>query len=431
MLPQKKVGDQLSLADYNTIRDHINTLTPQPQIPTQRRQECVITIENTSGYDLDAFDVVQLTGPIFDREGEDFQLKAYQFGVEMQCVKPVDDSPCHVAILLEAVPKDKIGRAFVSGAVACRIDSGEGSSASDEVNYAVPVAGETYLTAAPSGIRVLCRNSGEGIQWGYVLLPACCGGEDEEIFACLEDSLTDGGSAPAKVWETGETVTVHASPLLCPGDEIDACTMIHARWFAKYGKWYVVTVGSTCHCDCGGGSDTSDTPDPDSDDPGTTPGPDPNSDNPGTTPGPDPNSDDPGTTPGPDDQTIYAKIWYESECVAVGAHYIGENDSSAVWVVDYETQIKMYAYVDNTDDPPWNGLTLYADLGTFNDWDAARAAVDSYFVAEQQTIIDWGRGLLSQDCGNGTGTLWAQGYDIPWGTTLIDYDYTNDSSSGE
>lgn len=411
MLPQKKVGDQLSLADYNTIRDHVNTLTPQPQPPTQRRQECVITIENVSGYDLDAFDVVQLTGPIFDREGEDFQLKAYQFGVEMQCVKPVDDSPCHVAILLEAVPKDKIGRAFVSGAVACRIDSGEGSSASDEVNYAVPVAGETYLTAAPSGIRVLHRTSGTGIQWGYVLLPACCGGEDEEIFACLEDSLTDGGSATAKVWETGETVTVHASPLLCPGDVIDACTMVHVRWFDRYGKWYVVTVGSTCHCDCESGSDHSDTSDTS-----------------------DTSSDTSDTSSG--DQTIYAKIWYESECVLGGAHYSGDGSDSSSgggWVDHYVTDINMYAYVDKEGEAPWASLALYASLGTFNDVDAARAAVASYFDANanQQAIIDWGRGLLSQDCGNGAGRLLARGYDIPWGTTLLEHDYTNGSSSGE
>lgn len=198
--------------------------------------------------------------------------------------------------------------------------------------------------------------------FGRLLISTDCGGDDSELFACLESSLSDGGSATAKVWpEFTETITVHASPLLCPGDAIDACTIVHARWFARYGKWYVVTVGSTCHCDCESGSDHSDTSD---------------------------SSDQPDTSDQSDSSggNCRAYIMYR-----VNTMEMSDGPVTFIWMngfttpPDYEEEGEPESY-------PWH---LYVDLGTtYESSTAARIAIFDYWSEHKADMLDFGRTQL-------------------------------------
>jgi hypothetical protein len=169
-----KPGDPLVIpaATFNTFidsaRDFLARQHQQAQAGTPSgRHNCIVLVRNDSGSDRERFDVLGISGPVFDPASDAEAFKNYP---AMTGVTPAeDDHQGKFVILLEPVLAGKLARAVAAGVVPARVD------VPDE-DYPYRLADVTdgsaaNLTAAKVGsAAILWREGGTGVQWALVRL---------------------------------------------------------------------------------------------------------------------------------------------------------------------------------------------------------------------------------------------------------------------
>jgi hypothetical protein len=192
-----KPGDPLAIpaATFNTFvdaaRDFLARQHQQVQSSTPSgRHNCIVLVRNDSGADRQRFDVLGISGPVFNPSSDEDAFKNYP---AMTGVTPVrQDHRGRFVILLEPVPAGKLARAVAAGVVPARLD------VPDE-NYPYRLAEITdgsaaNLKAASVGsATILWREGGTGIQWALVRL----GNQtvsDESFWGRITASLADGAN---------------------------------------------------------------------------------------------------------------------------------------------------------------------------------------------------------------------------------------------
>ncbi len=169
-----KPGDPLVIpaATFNTFvdaaRDFLARQHQQTQAGTPSgRHNCIVLVRNDSGADRERFDVLGISGPVFDPASDAEAFKNYP---AMTGVTPAeDDHQGKFVILLEPVLAGKLVRAVAAGVVPARVD------VPDE-DYSYRLADVTdgsaaNLTAVKLGsAAILWREGGTGVQWALVRL---------------------------------------------------------------------------------------------------------------------------------------------------------------------------------------------------------------------------------------------------------------------
>jgi len=172
--PLKKVqaGERLQIpaAAYNAFIDAVRAdrsrrhdALDEPQRET--RSTSIIRVRNSTGADLDRFSILALQDPIVTPTDN---LSEFKNRVSFNGLAP--SSPIRsprVAILLEPLTDDAIGRGIVAGVTPVRIDV-----VRDTDLYAEPIAGTTtHLRSTPNGqTRILWKEAGTGVKWAVVRL---------------------------------------------------------------------------------------------------------------------------------------------------------------------------------------------------------------------------------------------------------------------
>lgn len=169
-----KPGDPLVIpaATFNTFidsaRDFLARQHQQAQAGTPSgRHNCIVLVRNDSGSDRERFDVLGISGPVFDPASDAEAFKNYP---AMTGVTPAeDDHQGKFVVLLEPVLAGKLARAVATGVVPARVN------VPDE-DYPYRLAEITdgsaaNLTAAKRGsAAILWREGGTGVQWTLVRL---------------------------------------------------------------------------------------------------------------------------------------------------------------------------------------------------------------------------------------------------------------------
>jgi hypothetical protein len=169
-----KPGDPLVIpaATFNTFidsaRDFLARQHQQAQAGTPSgRHNCIVLVRNDSGADRERFDVLGISGPVFDPASDEEAFKNYP---AMTGVTPAeDDHQGKFVILIEPVLAGKLARAVAAGVVPARVD------VPDE-DYPYRLADVTdgsaaNLTAAKVGsAAILWREGGTGVQWALLRL---------------------------------------------------------------------------------------------------------------------------------------------------------------------------------------------------------------------------------------------------------------------
>jgi len=169
-----KPGDPLVIpaATFNTFidsaRDFLARQHQQAQAGTPSgRHNCIVLVRNDSGSDRERFDVLGISGPVFDPASDDEAFKNYPV---MTGVTPVeDDHRGKFVILLEPVPAGKLARAVAAGVVPARANVPD-----EDFPYRlaeVTDGSAAHLTAVKRGsAAILWREGGTGVQWALVRL---------------------------------------------------------------------------------------------------------------------------------------------------------------------------------------------------------------------------------------------------------------------
>jgi hypothetical protein len=169
-----KPGDPLVIpaATFNTFidsaRDFLARQHQQAQAGTPSgRHNCIVLVRNDSGADRERFDVLGISGPVFDPASD---VEAFKNYPAITGVTPAeDDHQGKFVILLEPVLAGKLARAVAAGVVPARVD------VPDE-DYPYRLAEITdgsaaNLTAVKVGsAAILWREGGTGVQWALVRL---------------------------------------------------------------------------------------------------------------------------------------------------------------------------------------------------------------------------------------------------------------------
>jgi len=172
-LRKVKPGDPLVIpaATFNTFvdaaRDFLARQHQQVQHGTPSgRHNCIVLVRNDSGSDRERFDVLGISGPVFDPASD---AKAFKNYPAMMGVTPADNYKGKFVILLEPVLAGKLAPAVAAGVVPVRV------AVPDEYypyHLADVAAGSAAnLTAAKVGsAAILWREGGTGVQWALVRL---------------------------------------------------------------------------------------------------------------------------------------------------------------------------------------------------------------------------------------------------------------------
>ncbi|NLY01516.1 MAG: hypothetical protein GXY83_35945 [Rhodopirellula sp.] len=183
------------------------------------RQHGIVLVRNDSGADRDRFDVLGVSGPVFDPATDPEAFKNYP---AMTGVTPTEaDHRGKFVVLLEPVPAGKLARAVAAGVVPARVD------VPDE-DYPYRLADITdgsaaNLTAAKIGsAAILWREGGIGVQWALVRLANL---PEPTLFPVnlTQTGGSQGTTTTPASWTysvidpvTGETLATNVNPTVSP-----------------------------------------------------------------------------------------------------------------------------------------------------------------------------------------------------------------------
>lgn len=129
--------------------------------PIPSRQATVVNVANGTGSDLARNSVVGLDGPIFrPDQSEDAFLREVTF----RALTPADaDHKRRYAVLLDAIPIDQVGRAYVSGVCQVKVDVQDPTH-----EYAIIIDGDlTMLKSSRHGHAQILWTEADGAYYGY------------------------------------------------------------------------------------------------------------------------------------------------------------------------------------------------------------------------------------------------------------------------
>ena len=150
--------------DAAQIARRLDNQTRAPAL-RQFRQAGIIKVRNDSGEKRGRFDILGIDVPLIT---VDDSLENWQNQVHFKGVKPaIADHQGKFVVLLDALQKEGVGRAFISGVCSCQIDVTDTTH-----NFAdVKDAEAGNLVSADYGsAQILWREGGTGKQWADVRL---------------------------------------------------------------------------------------------------------------------------------------------------------------------------------------------------------------------------------------------------------------------
>lgn len=162
----------ISADAWNNIREVVEAIADGISIPDRGvyNNQLIVTIKNTGYADLQAFGILEIDGALYPgRSDSEWRSGAINSGVELTGTTPTGDVNKSIAVLLQSTPIGGIGKAVVSGPVACKVYVDD---ADKDYQYAQAIDNQSgYLRAADTGpARIVYKQSGEGEKWAYVIL---------------------------------------------------------------------------------------------------------------------------------------------------------------------------------------------------------------------------------------------------------------------
>lgn len=212
MINRLEPGDrQISASGWNEMRAFINDYEVQQSHQNIAvKNPFLITIKNTSGYDLDPLAVVKLdTATYTDRTGDTFANKGIEFGTELNgtTVTSEDDN---VAIVQAACPSNGFCKAIADGCTPCFVQVAD---ANKEYKYAKPITNDREkleATEDATQIKLLWYKKALGKQPAYVCLDAMGAGDKPKIASSMVDCdyRPEGATSlsTANTWLVADTI---------------------------------------------------------------------------------------------------------------------------------------------------------------------------------------------------------------------------------
>lgn len=143
--------------------------------PTKVRPESFggipnIRIKNDSGADVPRHGILKVEGSVFDPTDSD-ALAAFRETPVLVGIAPEDDPDGIFVVTFEPIPDGKIGLAYVSGIVPCKVNIVHAS----HTHVTMKDADSVLLDSQMYGHRILYKPTGTGEKWCYVSLGCMAG----------------------------------------------------------------------------------------------------------------------------------------------------------------------------------------------------------------------------------------------------------------
>lgn len=135
---------------------------------TEPKNSTIVKIQNKASEDLPQFSVVTLGNPVFNADDNLDEFK------QNWCIKAnAPSSPATkpvVAVTLDPLKEDAIGRATVLGVTPVQILVGSGETSWEWADVSAGETGHLVMAHYGGPARILWKQSGEGTKWALVLL---------------------------------------------------------------------------------------------------------------------------------------------------------------------------------------------------------------------------------------------------------------------
>lgn len=145
---------------------------PPPIDPTRlRRDHTEVLLKNSSGAAVDRYGVLGLGAPIITEDANADQFKSR--GPTFVGATPATGThEGKFAILLDALPDDKLGRAVVSGTVQCQINVNDAGDDYADIKNADATQLDSQADPSTGCAHILWKEAGTGTKWAVVRLGA-------------------------------------------------------------------------------------------------------------------------------------------------------------------------------------------------------------------------------------------------------------------
>lgn len=181
-------------ADWNELRDFMNSYSPQPGgMVNNQLNPFFVYVQNDTSDDLPAFSVVKLDGSIYpQRSAADTKDAALNQLLEISGDTPTGELNENIGILQEDVEAGQLGRAIVVGAALCYVQVDNANTA---YKYAKSIDSVEKLKATNDigQARIVWKERGTGKKLAYVVLDQS--GKHPEYFV-INKNWNGSGTAP-------------------------------------------------------------------------------------------------------------------------------------------------------------------------------------------------------------------------------------------
>lgn len=232
MLRHVKRGDPLRIPanDYNAMIDaaraHRNDQVVGRVFDGRIGEPDIVLVRNETGSDIGQFDVLAISGVVFDPSDPE-ALHQFKIQFVLSGSVPSTSRKGQFVIASEPIPAGKIGRAYASGVCPVLVNSDGNSKSADVAD------GQTgYLQGGSGAAQILWRDNGTGAQWAVVRFGGGSGSGEGFLAVVAECPETESGG-----WGK---IGVHKLVNLVE----DESEIIYLRWF--HGSW-VTEIDQLCY----------------------------------------------------------------------------------------------------------------------------------------------------------------------------------------
>ncbi len=241
---------EISAASWNACLDAAEAhkrgpARPVAAGPKQFRQADVVLVQNASGGDAQRFGVLGIDGVVFPPDLTGVQ-QTFQNTVALRGVNPtLAAHRGRFCVLVEPIASGKIGRAWVSGVCAAKVDRVELRHQFCDVAD----NDRTRLRSAPAGAaRILCQNTSSILdEWCVIRIGGSDGPTHRLCKAPPTESFLKGTIKTLAVWEDGTPPGETQTSAAYVHDVVNKYADIAAgKWVSVAlhgnGRWYVVSA---------------------------------------------------------------------------------------------------------------------------------------------------------------------------------------------
>jgi len=181
-------------ADWNELRDFMNSYTPQNGgMVNNPLNPFFVYVQNDTSDDLPAFSVVRLDGTIYpQRSAADTKDAALNQLLEISGDTPTGELNENIGILQEDVEAGQLGRAIVVGAALCYVQVDNANTAY-KFAKSLSTCEKLKATNDIGQARIVWKESGTGKKLAYVVLDQS--GKHPEYFV-INKNWNGSGTAP-------------------------------------------------------------------------------------------------------------------------------------------------------------------------------------------------------------------------------------------